>query len=128
MNESTQFSEEEEALPRVCEICGGTYILAEAGEHFFRRPFNYRTGCAATCLTCWLDCGPPVDRSLTGNLLREFATKLGPDTHLVVMPINRLMLSEPFEFQSGSKIYPKGFAKPSRLSGRMSTLKVRRKV
>jgi len=120
MPETTPFSEEELTVARVCELCGATYTLEEAGEHFFRRPYNYRNGCAATCLTCWLDCGPPVDRSLTGNLLREFATKLGPDTHLVVMPINRLMLSEPIEFQSGSKIYPKGLAKITALKLKMS--------
>src|SRR6266851_3567290 len=89
MHEPTQFSEQELTLPRVCEVCGATYTLEEAGEHFFRRPYNYHDGCAATCLTCWLDCGPPVDRSLTGNLLREFATKLSPDAHLVVMPVHR---------------------------------------
>src|SRR6266446_526574 len=111
MQDPTPFSEEELTLPRVCEICGTNYTLEEAGEHFFSRPYNYRNGCAATCLTCWLDCGPPVDRSLTGNLLREFATKLSPNAHLVVMPVNRLMFSEPVEFQSGAKIYPKGLAK-----------------
>jgi hypothetical protein len=120
MPETTPFSEEQLTVARVCELCGATYTLEEAGEHFFRRPYNYRNGCATTCLTCWLDCGPPVDRSLTGNLLREFATKLGPDTHLVVMPINRLMLSEPIEFQSGSKIYPKGLAKITALKLEMS--------
>ncbi|MGB7492923.1 MAG: hypothetical protein WBR26_05610 [Candidatus Acidiferrum sp.] len=111
MQESISFSEEELTLPRVCEICGRTYTLEEAGEHFFSRPYNYRNGCAATCLTCWLDCGPPRDRNLTGNLLREFAAKLSPDAHLVVMPVHRLMFSEPIEFQSGSIIYPSGLAK-----------------
>lgn len=111
MQDRTRFSEEELTLLRVCEICGTNYTLEEAGEHFFSRPYNYRNGCAATCLACWLDCGPPVDRGLTGNLLREFATKLGPDAHLIVMPVNRLMFSEPIEFQSGAKIYPKGIAK-----------------
>jgi hypothetical protein len=86
MPETTPFSEEELTVARVCELCGATYTLEEAGEHFFRRPYNYRNGCAATCLTCWLDCGPPVDRSLTGNLLREFATKLGPDMEWQIRP------------------------------------------
>ena len=120
MHEPTQFSEEELTLPRVCEICGATYTLEEAGEHFFRRPYNYHNGCAATCLACWLDCGPPVDRSLTGNLLREFATKLSPDAHLVVMPVHRLMLSEPIAFQSGSILYPKRLSKITALKLEMS--------
>lgn len=110
MQERTRFSEKELTLLRVCEFCGTNYTLEEAGEHFFSRPYNYRNSCAATCLACWLDCGPPADRGLTGNLLREFATKLGPDAHLIVMPVNRLMFSEPIEFQSGAKIYPKGIA------------------
>jgi hypothetical protein len=111
MQDRTRFSEEDLTLLRVCEFCGTNYTLEEAGEHFFSSPCNYRNGCAATCLACWLDCGPPVDRGLTGNLLREFATKLGPDAHLIVMPVNRLMFSEPIEFQSGAKIYPKGIAR-----------------
>ena len=120
MRPSTPFNEEELTLERVCEICGSTYTLGEAGEHYFGRPYNYRNGCAATCLRCWLDCGPSVDASLTGNLLREFATKLSPDAHLVVMPVDRLMLSEPIAFQSGSIIYPKGLAKITALRLEMS--------
>lgn len=92
MDRTMGFSEDELTAKRVCELCGATYTLKEAGEHFFARPYNYR-GCAATCLTCWLDCSPAVDGTLTGNLLREFATELSPDTHLVVMPVDRLILS-----------------------------------
>jgi hypothetical protein len=100
------FTNKELDVERTCARCGAAYALAHASSHFFAAPYNYHNGCAATCLTCWLGCGPDSDDSVAGNLLREFGSNLGPDTHLVVMPVYRLMLSEPIEFQSRSILYP----------------------
>jgi hypothetical protein len=101
------FTGEEITLNRVCAICGSRYTLAQADTHFFTAPYNYRNGCAATCLKCWLGCGPDdKDEILPGNLLKDFALTLGPESHLVLMPIYRLMVSEPIRFQSKSIIYP----------------------
>lgn len=105
------FTDGELELERICAVCGSRYALAHASSHFFEPPYKYRNGCAATCITCWLGCGPDCGDSVTGNLLREFAGKLGPDTHLVVMPIYRVMFDEPIRFQSYSILYPKGTAK-----------------
>lgn len=110
------FTEEELTVERTCAVCGSRYALAYASDHYFREPYNYYNGCAATCLTCWLGCGPDSDDSLTGNVLRELAPNLGPDTHLIVMPIYRLMLSEPIRFQSKSIVYPHRMAKLQDLS------------
>jgi hypothetical protein len=109
-NEST-FTDEELDLERVCAICGSRYALKYFSDRYYGAPYKYRNACAATCLTCWLGCGSASDESTTGNLLREFASTLGPDTHLVVMPVYRLMLSKPVPFQSKSILYPRGIAK-----------------
>lgn len=116
MERQLPFTDEELALERICAICGSRYALEHATSRYFAAPYNYRNGCAATCVTCWLGCGPRVDRALTGNLLREFASTLGPDSHLVVMPIYRLMLSEPIRFQSHSILYPHHVAKLNELN------------
>lgn len=110
------FTEEEVTLDRVCALCGSRYTLEQADTHFFTAPYNYRNGCAATCLRCWLDCGPDDDQTLDGNLLKEFSLSLGPESHLVVMPIYRLMVSEPIRFQSKVIIYPQRVAKLDQLN------------
>jgi hypothetical protein len=106
MQNRRPFTDEELNLERICAVCGSRYALADVTSHFFAAPYNYSNGCATTCLTCWLGCGPDSDDSVVGNLLREFGLKLGPDTHLVVMPVDRLMLSKPIRFQSHSILYP----------------------
>jgi hypothetical protein len=106
MQNRRPFTDEELDLERVCAVCGSRYALAHVTSHFFAAPYNYRKGCATTCLTCWLGCGPDSDDSVAGNLLREFGSNLGPDTHLIVMPVDRLMLSRPIRFQSHSILYP----------------------
>jgi len=111
MQNQRPFTDEELGLERICAVCGSRYALAHVTSHFFAAPYDYRNGCATTCLTCWLGCGPNSDDSVTGNLLREFGSSLGPDTHLVVMPVYRLMLSEPIRFQSNSILYPHRVAK-----------------
>jgi hypothetical protein len=115
MKKHPLFTDQELTLERICAICGLPYALEQAASHYFAAPYNYRNGCATTCITCWLGCGPNVDQSLTGNLLRDFASSLGPDRHLVVMPVYRLMLAEPIRFQSHSILYPHGVAKLSDL-------------
>src|SRR5215469_10580021 len=92
MEKQLGFSDEELALERICAICRSRYALEHVTSHYFGAPYNYRNGCAATCLTCWLGCGPDSDRSLTGNLLREFASTLGPSTNIDVMPIDGKIL------------------------------------
>lgn len=101
---------EELSVERTCALCEKHYRLEYFSGHFFDPPYNYYGGCAATCLTCWLGCGSDRDDSLTGDLLREFATKLGPSTHLVVLPIHRLIFAKPIQFQSRSIIYPRRMA------------------
>jgi hypothetical protein len=105
-----QFTEQEEQLERVCASCSSRYSIEEAASHFFESPYNYQQGCATSCLACWLGCGPStVD--INGNILRDLGSAIGPDTHLVVMPLSRIMLSTPIKFQSRAIIYPKGRAK-----------------
>jgi hypothetical protein len=116
MQNQRPFTDEELNLERTCAVCGSRYALAHFSSHFFAAPYNYRKGCATTCLTCWLGCGPESDDSVTGNLLREFGSDLGPDTHLVVMPVYRLMLSAPIRFQSHSILYPHRVAKLNELN------------
>ena len=111
MQNQRPFTDEEVNLERICAVCGSRFALAHVPSHFFAAPYKYRNGCATTCLTCWLGCGPDSDESLVGNLLREFGSNLGPDTHLVVMPVYRLMLSKPIGFQSQSILYPNRVAK-----------------
>jgi hypothetical protein len=116
MQNQRPFTDEELGLERTCAVCGSRYALADISSHFFPAPCNYREACATTCLTCWLGCGPDSDDSVTGNLLREFASNLGPDTHLVVMPVYRLMSSKPIRFQSHAILYPHRVAKLSDLN------------
>jgi hypothetical protein len=111
MQNKPSFTDEELALERVCAVCGSPFVLEHVTSHFFAAPYNYRNGCAATCLTCWLGCSPGVDRPRSGDLIREFASTLGPDTHLVVMPVDRLMFSKPIRFQSNCILYPRKIAK-----------------
>lgn len=111
MRRKRPFTDEELALQRICAICGSRYTLEDATPYFFAPPYKYRNGCAATCLACWLGCGPDSDQSLTGDLLREFALKLGPESHLVVMPVYRLMLSDPIRFPGHAILYPHRVAK-----------------
>lgn len=116
MRPKRPFTDDELALQRNCAICGSRYALEDAAPYFFAPPYKYRNGCATTCLRCWLDCGTDSDSSLTGNLLREFALKLGPDTILVVMPIYRVILSDPIPLPSRSILYPHGLAKLDELN------------
>jgi len=111
MQDRTRFSEEELTLLRAAKSAARTMRWKRLASISLAVP---TTIAMVVPPLAWQLVGlwpPPVDRGLTGNLLREFATKLRPDAHLIVMRFNRLMFSEPIEFQSGAKIYPKGIAK-----------------
>jgi hypothetical protein len=109
------FSEEEAHLERVCVNCGNHYTLEEAPQHYFGGSYGYWKGCVTNCLASWLGCGPS-NTTTEGNLLREIGPWLGPETHLVVMPLSRIMLSAPVRFQSRAIIYPPGVARVSELN------------
>lgn len=109
------FSEEEAHFERVCVNCGNHYTIEEAPQHYFGGSYGYWKGCVTNCLACWLGCGPS-NTTTEGNLLREIGPWLGPETHLVVMPLSRIMLSAPVRFQSRAIIYPPGVARVSELN------------
>jgi hypothetical protein len=108
--EPWSFTEEEAHLDRVCANCGNHYTIEQAPKHYLGGSYGYWKGCVTNCLTCWLDCGPS-NADLEGNLLREIGAALAPETHLVVMPLSRIMLSTPVAFQSRAIIYPRGVAR-----------------
>ena len=108
--EPWSFTEEEAHLDRVCANCGNHYTIEQAPKHYLGGSYGYWKGCVTNCLACWLDCGPS-NTDLQGNLLREIGTALAPETHLVVTPLSRIMLSTPVAFQSRAIIYPRGVAR-----------------
>ncbi len=118
LEEASGFSEEDARKKRICANCGDRYSIEEClamSGHYFDRPYNFAKGCVTRCLTCWLGC-KPQDETLRGNLLREVGLWLGPETHLVVMPLSRVILDSPLGFPKHTYIYPAGVAKVQMLN------------
>ena len=111
MVDGTKFGEEDAQRERICANCGNRYSIGQYlhGEtHYFGRPYNFSDGCVTHCLVCWLGCGPERTE-LEGHLLREIGG-LGPETHLVVMPITRVIVDSPLSFPNHTNMYPPGVA------------------
>src|SRR6202007_1455664 len=90
-----EFSEDDLRLDRTCVNCGNKYSIALTPSHCFAPPYNFSRGCVTRCLACWLGCGPE-HYDLEGDLLREIGSALGPETHLVLMPIARIIVQAPY--------------------------------
>jgi hypothetical protein len=120
MADVTKFSEQDAQRDRACADCGNHYSIdqeLDSSPHYFDPPYNYATGCVTRCLACWLGCGPDYEHTqLEGNLLREIGLGLDPQTHLVLMPIARMIVDSPLSFPNHTNIYPRGVADTTMLN------------
>jgi hypothetical protein len=109
--ESQGIVEDDARRSRTCADCGTTYFILEylrSNEHYFPPPYDYVKGCLTRCLACWLGVGQNIDPGLTesANLLRECGMWLGPNEHLVILPLARATLDEPIRLPIPFTLYP----------------------
>lgn len=106
--------EEDARRLRTCADCGTTYSILQflrSNQLYFPPPHNYVNGCLTRCLACWLDVGPSIDPEETESvdLLRDCGMWLGPNEHLVILPLARTMIHEPIRLPIRLNLYPPGW-------------------
>lgn len=101
------------AIKRTCVNCSMEYSIGD--QHASDDCPTYANGCITHCLGCWLGVGPDEKQEL-GHVLRDIGAKLGPHTHLALMPIPRVHLScDPIQYAGGVIFYPPGIVDMSGL-------------
>jgi hypothetical protein len=113
MPSKSDFSKDDIERNRACVLCGRRYSINEylcTSRPYFDPPYNFWPGCLTQCLVCWLGCNPDSVEKIEGHLLRDVGPYLGAETHLVVMPMARVIVESHLTFPNHSHIYPPGIA------------------
>ncbi len=109
--ETLGIAEDDARRHRACADCGSAYTILESflrNERYFLSPYNYVNGCLTRCLACWLGVGTDSDPEPTesADLLRECGMWLGPNEHLVLLPLARTTVYEPIRLSIRLNLYP----------------------
>lgn len=107
-----ELSDTDAAVDRRCVCCGQTYSVAQffSEQGYFGGACNYAQGCVTHCLGCWLGVGPAEleEQRELGTVLHDFACRLGPTHHLVLLPLIRVHSEKPVRLGSEVVLYPPG--------------------
>lgn len=109
--ENSGITRDDALRSRACADCSKIYTILENArscEQYFTAPWNYISGCLTRCLSCWLDVSESTVSEPTDfvDLLHDCGMWLGPQEHLVLLPLARAVLDEPIRLPIRLNLYP----------------------